>query len=113
MLRRIMLAVVTVSCCVALSRAHAEIRTCAPLIQSDVVVAATELDGKKQALEQWRQKAAKFGLGYDGWHVAAEKALKCFSKDGGFECMAVGHPCVIQHNPNQRPAGADRKGQPL
>lgn len=91
----------------------AAVRTCAQRLQSEVVTAPTELEGKKLALEQWRAQAAKLGPGYDGWHVAAEKALKCFPKDGGFECMAVGTPCVIQQNPNQRPAGKDRKGEPL
>ncbi len=93
--------------------AQAAVRTCAERVQSDVVTALTELEGKKLALAQWRERAAKLGTGYDGWHVAAEKALKCFPKDGGFECMAVGLPCVIQQNPNQRPSGPDRKGVPL
>lgn len=93
--------------------AHAAVRTCAERVQSDVVTAPTELDAKKLALAQWRERAAKFGVGYDGWHVAAGKALKCFPKGGGFECMAVATPCVIQQNPNQRPVGPDRKGQPL
>lgn len=93
--------------------AHAAVRTCGARIQSDAVVAATELEGKKLALEQWRARAAKLGIGYDGWHVAAEKVLKCFPKDRGFECLAVAFPCVIQQNPNQKPAGPDRKGQPL
>lgn len=93
--------------------AHAAVRTCGERVQSNVVTAPTELAGKKLALAQWRERAAKFGTGSDGWHVAAEKTRKCFPKDGGFECMAVGLPCVILHNPNQRPAGPDRKGQPL
>ncbi len=97
----------------ASAAASAAVRTCGQRLQSEVVVAPTELEGKKRALEQWRTQAAKLGPGYDGWHVAAEKALKCFPKDGGFQCMAVGLPCVIQQNPNQRPAGPDRKGQPL
>lgn len=92
---------------------QAAIRTCGQRLQSEVVVAPTELEGKKRALEQWRTQAAKLGPGYDGWHVAVEKTLKCFAKDGAFECMAVAMPCVIQQNPNQRPVGPDRKGQPL
>lgn len=91
----------------------AAVRTCGQRLQSDVIVAQTEMEGKKRALEQWRAQAAKLGPGYDGWHVAAGKALKCFPKDGGFECMAVATPCIIQQNPKLRPSGPDRKGQPL
>lgn len=92
---------------------RAAVRTCGPRIQSDVVTAETELEAKKLALAQWRLRAAKLGEGYEGWHVAAEKVLKCFPKNGAFECLAVGFPCVIQQNPNQKPAGMDRKGEPL
>lgn len=113
---RIMLAVALgcgVLAPVAAGPASAAVRTCAPRIQSDIVMAATEVEAKKRALEQWRARAAKLGPGFDGWHVAAEKVLKCFPKAGGFECLAVGSPCVIQQNPKQKPAGRDRKGEPL
>lgn len=93
--------------------ADAAVRTCHPSLQSDVFTAATELEAKKLALEQWRQRAARLGPGYDGWHIAVEKVLKCFPKGAAFECIAVAQPCVIQQNPNQRPAGKDRKGEPL
>lgn len=91
----------------------AAVRKCGDRIESGIVAAATELEAKKAALDQWRAVAAKLGPGYDGWHIAAEKVLKCFPKQGQFECIAVGYPCVIQQNPNQKPAGEDRKGQPL
>jgi hypothetical protein len=91
----------------------AAVRTCGERLQSEVVTASSELEGKKLALAQWRAQAAKLGSGYDGWHVAVEKALKCFPKGAQFECMAVATPCVIQQNPNQRPSGPDRKGEPL
>lgn len=93
--------------------AQSAVRTCGPRLQSDVVFAHTQQDAKKLALDQWRSRAAKFAEGYGGWHVAAGKVLKCFPKGAGFECIAVGFPCVIQQNPNQKPAGQDRKGQPL
>ena len=53
------------------------------------------------------------GAGFDAWRLAVEKALKCFPKDGGFECVAFGQPCIIQQNPNRRPVGKDGKGVPL
>lgn len=113
---RIMMAV-AVGCGVfapgSASPTSAAVRTCAARIQSDIVTAGTEVEAKKRALEQWRSRAAKLGPGFDGWHVAAEKVLKCFPKAGSFECLAVGSPCVIQQNPNQKPVGPDRKGQPL
>lgn len=107
----VMLGLAATACASAPS--NAAVRTCAQRVQSDVATAATELEAKKLALTQWRERAAKFGVGYDGWHVAAEKALKCFPKGTQFECMAVATPCVIQQNPNQRPSGPDRKGEPL
>lgn len=93
--------------------ASAAVRTCGARIESPIVTAPTEIEGKKQALASWRAKAAALGPGFDGWHVAAEKILKCFPQDGQFACMAVGNPCIIQQNPNQKPAGKDRKGEPL
>lgn len=93
--------------------AQAAVRVCHDTVLSEIVVHQSEMAAKKAALDQWRAKARGLGVGYDGWHVAAGKALKCFAKDGSFECVALGRPCVIQQNPNQRPAGADRRGQPL
>ena len=109
----LLLVVAVVGSVAAPSASSAAVRICGAQLQSDVVSAPTEFEAKKGALAQWREKAAKLGTGYDGWHIAAEKVLKCFPKNGAFECVAVGNPCVIQQNPNQRPAGQDRKVQPL
>lgn len=94
-------------------KAEAAVRICGPRIDSGITTAANELEAKKAALAAWRKKAAVLGEGYDGWHVAAGKVLKCFAKNGTFSCMAVGNPCVIQQNPQQKPAGPERKGIPL
>lgn len=91
----------------------AAIRVCHDVVASDIASDLDELTAKKKALDQWRAKAAAFGEGFDAWRVAANKALQCFQKDGHFECVALGAPCLIQQNPNQRPAGKDRKGEPL
>ena len=94
--------------------AMAAIRTCQPIVSSDVAVAPDELSAKKKALEQWQTKAVKAGPGYDVWRLAAQKSLKCFKKaDGMYECVAFGAPCLIQQNPNQKPVGKNGKGLDL
>lgn len=92
---------------------HAAVRVCAPSISSGILSAASELEAKKAAMEQWRREAAALGEGMDRWQLAANRVLKCFPKGGMFECMAIASPCVIQQNPQQQPAGKDRKGLPL
>jgi hypothetical protein len=94
--------------------AGAAIRQCGPVVSSEIVSSGDELSAKKQALDQWRAKAVKLGPDFGNWVVAAEKSLKCFKRESNnFECVAFGAPCVIQQNPNQKPAGPDRKGLPL
>lgn len=94
------------------TNAEAAVRRCGALISSDVVTAKDELSAKKQALEQWMGKTKALGPGFDSWRLAIDRALKCFpAKSGrGFDCMAVASPCIVQQNPNQQPAGPDRKG---
>lgn len=93
--------------------AGAAVRICHASVSSEIVTAPTELEAKKKAISEWQAKAARFGAGLDAWRLAAEKALKCFPKDGVFECVAFGHPCIIEQNPNRRPVGKDGKGAPL
>jgi hypothetical protein len=91
----------------------AAVRVCQKVVSSDVVSAPTELAAKKLAMAQWRAKAVKAGANFGIWRLAAQKSQKCFPKGAGFECVAFGAPCIIQHNPNQRPSGPDGKGVPL
>jgi len=93
--------------------AAAAVRVCYPSISSEVMSAATELEAKKLALLQWQEKASKYGPAMDAWRLAADKALKCYPGPKGFDCVAIGEPCIIQNNPNQVPVGTDRKGEPL
>ena len=89
------------------------VRVCHKMVSSDVVSAPTELEAKKLAMAQWQDKATAAGANFDVWRLAAQKALKCFPKGAGFACVALGAPCIIQQNPNQRPVGTNRKGAPL
>ena len=98
---------------IGVAPAGAAVRICHGNVSSEIVTAPTELEAKKKAISEWQAKAAKFGAGLDVWRLAAEKALKCFPKDGVFECVAFGHPCIIEQNPNRRPVGKDGKGAPL
>ncbi|MBK9077937.1 MAG: hypothetical protein IPL91_01795 [Hyphomicrobium sp.] len=87
----------------AASGADAAVRKCGALVSSEVAAAPTEILAKKKALEQWRTEALKRGAGFDSWRLAHQKALKCFPKDGGFECVAFGQPCIIDQTPRSPP----------
>jgi len=93
----------------------AAVRRCHGMISSRIAHAATEVDARKAAMAEWLAKAAALGPGFDRWQLAADRALQCYpaKAGGGFDCIAIGAPCVIQQNPKQQPAGEDRKGQPL
>ena len=88
---------------VAFSPVDAAVRQCREIVSSDIASAPSEREAKRQALTQWHVKAAKLGAGFDSWRLAADKALKCFPKAGGFECVAFGRPCLIQQSPKARP----------
>lgn len=91
----------------------AAVRVCHPIVSSEVVTAPTEKEAKTLALGEWRRKARARGENLDSWRLAINKALKCYPDPKGFACVAFGAPCIIQQNPEQRPAGRDRKGLPL
>jgi hypothetical protein len=82
--------------------AQAAVRSCAAPQSSGIVSAATEREGTRLAIDRWRAKARKFGANFSNWSVAANKALKCVrGKPTGFDCVAIGSPCVIKQNPNR------------
>ena len=91
----------------------AAVRVCQNVVSSEITTGKDELASKKKAIDQWIARAHAFGPDYGLWRLAAEKSLQCFQKNGGFECVALGAPCIIQNNPVQRPEGKDRKGVPL
>lgn len=87
---------------------QAAVRRCGAFVSSDVVRAASELEAKKGAMDQWHAKAAKLGPGLDSWRLAADKSLQCFPKDKDFECVAFGRPCTIEQAP--QPKDAKKQG---
>ena len=93
--------------------AIAAVRVCQNTVSSEVTTDKDELAAKKKAIDQWIAKAQAYGPDYGLWRLAAEKSLQCFQKNAVFECVAFGAPCIVQNNPEQRPAGKDRKGVPL
>jgi hypothetical protein len=79
--------------------ASAAVRRCHALQSSEIVTATKELQAKKKATDQWRAKALTFGPGFDSWRLAHLKALTCFKKAAGFECIAAGAPCIVDQTP--------------
>ncbi|NOT69843.1 MAG: hypothetical protein HOP09_00780 [Hyphomicrobium sp.] len=90
---------------------RAAVRSCGPVVSSEIATAATELDAKKKALDQWRVEALKRGPGFDSWRLAADKSLKCFPKEQGFECVAFGAPCIVDQTPKSPATPPGAKGQ--
>lgn len=92
---------------VTLTMAHsagAAVKVCRNAQSSGIVTAETELAGKKLALERWSAKARTFGGSFANWGSANHKMVKCVkARSGrGYECIAVGAPCVIQQVPPKR-----------
>jgi post-segregation antitoxin (ccd killing protein) len=89
--------------CFAPSPVHAAVRQCGDNVSSEVATAATERDAKKKAIDQWREKAAKLGAGFDSWRLAYKKSLECSANGANFDCVAVGRPCIIKQAPKSPP----------
>ncbi len=79
--------------------ADAAVRRCHALQSSEIALAPKQFDARKKAIQQWRAKASAFGVGFDSWRLAHLKAMNCVKKDAGFECIAVGEPCIIDQTP--------------
>jgi putative component of membrane protein insertase Oxa1/YidC/SpoIIIJ protein YidD len=91
--------------------AVAAVRLCEPAVSSGLVTAPTELEAKKNALDAWKAKAAQHGEPYASWRLAADRMLECLPhKNGGFECLATGAPCTIEHAPDRRENRENRFG---
>jgi hypothetical protein len=83
--------------------AAAAVRLCKEPVSSGLIVRPTELEARKEAMTAWKAKAMEFGELYAGWGVALDRLFECLPhKDGGFECMATGRPCTIEHAPDRR-----------
>ena len=90
--------------------AGAAVRVCeAPLAK--VAKAATESEARKQALAGWRDGARTKGEGYTRWELADHRQVVCTKVEaGGFQCLALARPCIIQQAPP--PKSAPGKGGP-
>ena len=104
------LTAVVLSIAVALP-SQAAVRKCAEVISSDIMFAATELEAKKKAMEQWHAKVAKLGIGFGAWRISDGRQLKCFPKPGGFECVAFASPCMVDQTPKTPITQPGDKGQ--
>ena len=90
--------------------ATAAVRKCSATVSGDIASAPTALEAKKKALSQWRVQALQAGLGFDSWRLADGRALKCSQKASGYECVAVGAPCIIDQSPATPPNLPTAKG---
>lgn len=90
--------------------ATAAVRKCSAAVSGDVASAPTALEAKKKALAQWRVEAVKQGTGFDSWRLADGRALNCSEKASGYECVAVGAPCIVDQSPATPPNLPTAKG---
>lgn len=94
--------------------AEAAVKVCQAPQSSGIIVAPTETEGKRKAIEAWTLKVrVAGGAKFAGWPVAASKTLKCAPmKDGRVACIAIGTPCVIQQAPprndKRKPLGGNK-----
>ena len=79
--------------------ASAAMRNCVKLVVGQAT-AATELEAKKQAMDDWKKSAVAAGIEHPAWRIAANKSFKCETEsDGQFTCTASGDPCTITQVP--------------
>ena len=107
-------AVATLAHCILISvavcgRAEAAVGLCGDVIVGPMMQAATEMEARKSALEQWQGLAAAVGPEYTRWGIAWNRRIRCEAIAGGmFRCQASGAPCTIKQVPP-----SPREFQPL
>lgn len=63
--------------------------------------APTEDEAKRQALKNWKSKAAQMGENYTNWRISAHRQLTCIPGSAQeVHCSAVARPCIIDQAPN-------------
>lgn len=88
----------------ASAAANAAVRRCQPAVSSGAQEAATELEARKLALGNWLIAAGRYSPAHANWRLAAKKSITCSPIDsGGFRCLAIGAPCVIEQVPGPPP----------
>jgi hypothetical protein len=88
--------------CAAWAPAEAAVRLCKQPVSSGFIVRPTEFEARKEAMTAWKAKAMEFGEPYSSWGVAVDKIFQCLPHKDGFECIASGSPCTIEHAPDRR-----------
>lgn len=62
--------------------------------------AKSELEAKKQAMDDWKKSAIEAGLEHPAWRIAGNKSFTCETEaDGQVTCTASGEPCTIVQVP--------------
>lgn len=84
--------------------AQAAVKVCRGPQSSGIVVASTEIEAKRKAIEAWTLKVRIGGdPRFSGWPIAVRKVLRCSPpKDGRVACIAIGTPCVVQQAPPKK-----------
>ncbi len=94
--------------------AQAAVKVCQAPQSSGIIVAPTEAEAKRKAIEAWTLKVrVAGGARFAGWPVAVSKTLKCAPmKDSRVACIAIGTPCVVQQAPpkndKRKPPGGNK-----
>ncbi len=80
--------------------AGAAVRICGTEV-TGFASAPTEIEARRQALKDWKSKAAAIGENYTNWRISAHRQLTC--RPGPAQevhCFAVARPCIIDQAPN-------------
>jgi hypothetical protein len=81
------------------SPSSAAMRSCLKLVVGQAT-AATEIEAKKQAMDDWKKSAVEAGMEHPAWRIAGNKSFTCETEaDGQFTCTASGDPCTIVQVP--------------
>lgn len=82
------------------SEARAAVRICEAKVTGSSS-GTTELEAKKNALDDWKSKAAAVhGENYTNWRLSSDRQLSCQpNPDSTFRCFATGRPCIIDNAP--------------
>ena len=80
--------------------ASSAVRQCEPLLSATAAVARTEIEARRQSLQDWLAKAKQIGPGYTRWELAYNRRIECQkAASGGFQCQATAMPCTIKQVP--------------
>lgn len=82
--------------------AGAAMRNCVRFVVGQAT-ASTELEAKKQAMDDWKKSAVAAGISHPDWRIAASKSFECETEaDGQKTCTASADACTITQVPDDR-----------